>query len=164
MGRKNRAKQQVPLQEREFEVNPFAQLGELIPKEQLPKPEAPPPKPKPPTAAAPGPVLDREDQELLRAFGNSDQPDLEFRTGKVVARGPQVTVGVQRKGKGGKTVTFVRGLAELAMAERMELVRDIGRGLGSNARFLDDLLEIQGDLRERVAAWLAERGFRTRLG
>ena len=82
----------------------------------------------------------------------------------MVARGPLVTVGVQRKGKGGKTVTFVRGLDELAMAERMELVRDIGRGLGTNARFLDDLLEIQGDLRERAATWLGERGYRARLG
>lgn len=163
MGRKNRAKQPLPLPEREFEVNPFAQLGELIPKEHLPKPAAPAP-PKPPAPAATGPVLDREDQDLLRAFGGAAQPDLQFRTGKVVARGPLVTVGVQRKGKGGKTVTFVRGLDELAMAERMELVRDIGRALGTNARFLDELLEIQGDLRERAATWLSERGYRARLG
>ena len=163
MGRKNRAKQPVPLPEREFEVNPFAQLGELIPKEQLPKPAPPPPPPKPAAPAA-GTALGREDQELLRAFGAAAQPDLEFRTGKTVARGPLVTVGIQRKGKGGKTVTFVRGLDELGMAERMELVRDLGRGLGTHARFLDELLEIQGDLRERAVAWLAERGYRARLG
>ncbi len=162
MGRKNRAKQPLPA-EKEFEVNPFAQLGELLPKDQLPKPE-PPPKPAAAAAPAAKSPLDREDQELLRAFGGDAQPGLEFRAAGAVPRGPQVSVGIQRKGKGGKTVTSVRGLAELDMSARMELARDLGRGLGTNARFLEDVLEVQGDLRERVAAWLTERGFRARLG
>lgn len=162
MGRKNRAKPPLPA-EKEFEVNPFAQLGELIPKDQLPKAEPPSPKPQAAAPQAAKPTLDREDQELLRAFGGDAQPGLEFRAADSVPRGPQVTIGIQRKGKGGKTVTSVRGLDELDMTARMELARDLGRGLGTNARFLDDVLEVQGDLRERAAAWLAERGFRTRL-
>lgn len=160
MGRKNRAKQAAPPPQPEFEVNPFARLGELIPKENLPKPAAPKPPPPPPQPPAKE-TLDRADQELLRAFAADGPQTLEFQTGKV-ARGPLVTLAIQRKGKGGKTVTHLRGLLELDMGGRMELARDIGRGLGTNARFLDDLLELQGDQRERAAAWLAERGFRTR--
>lgn len=158
MGRKNRA-QQPPPPPPEFAVNPFARLGELVPKESLSNPD----KPKPPPPAKPPEkgTLDRADQELLRAFAAGGPQALEFQTGKV-ARGPLVTLAVQRKGKGGKTVTHLRGLAELDMEARMELARDIGRGLGTNARFLDDLLELQGDQRERAAAWLAEHGFRTR--
>ena len=158
MGRKNRAQPPPPPQP-EFAANPFARLGELIPRDSLPNPDQPkpPPPPKPPAKGA----LDRADQELLRAFAADGPQTLEFQTGKV-ARGPLVTLAVQRRGKGGKTVTHLRGLAELDLEARMELARDIGRGLGTNARFLDDLLELQGDQRERATAWLAERGFRTR--
>jgi translation initiation factor 1 (eIF-1/SUI1) len=158
MGRKNRAKQPTA-PEPSFEVNPFAQLGELIPKESLPKPE--PPKPPPPPSPPENGKLDRADQELLRAFAAEEPQTLEFQTGKV-PRGPLVSLAIQRKGKGGKTVTHLRGFAELNMEDRMELAREIGRGLGTNARFLDDLLELQGDQRERATAWLSEHGFRVK--
>lgn len=163
MGRKNRAKKQPTAPPPEFEVNPFAGLGELLPKESLPKPEETKPAPprEPPAAAGLAP----EDRELLQAFGGDSADSLAFRTGTGKApQGPLVSLAIQRKGKGGKTVTHVRGLAELPLAERMELSRDIGRNLGTNARFLDDLLELQGDQRDRATAWLAERGFRTRRG
>jgi translation initiation factor 1 (eIF-1/SUI1) len=74
-----------------------------------------------------------------------------------------LSFGVQRKGKGGKTVTHIQGLASLGMMERMELARDLGRALGTNARFNEDTLEVQGDQRERSAEWFATHGYRTRL-
>jgi translation initiation factor 1 (eIF-1/SUI1) len=161
MGRKNRARQKVdPNKGQEFQVNPFAQLGDLIPKEELPKAEPPKPKPKPKPKAEPKPTLDREDQELLKAFGGDGQV-LRF-DAKGAAKGPMLSFGIQRKGKGGKTVTHIHGLADLGMMERMELARDLGRALGTNARFNEDVLEVQGDQRARAIEWFAGRGYRTR--
>jgi translation initiation factor 1 (eIF-1/SUI1) len=161
MGRKNRSKKQEdPGKGQDFQVNPFAQLGDLVPKESLPKPEPTSPKPKPKPAQES--ALDREDQELLRAFSGEDLA-LEFANPKNV-KGPLLTLGIQRKGKGGKTVTAARGFADLDLLERMELARDVGRSLGTNARFSEDVLEIQGDQRERAAAYLESRGYRVRIG
>jgi translation initiation factor 1 (eIF-1/SUI1) len=159
MGRKNRSKKQVdPGKGQDFQVNPFAQLGDLIPKSELPEAK-PAPKPKP--KAEPKSKLTREDQELLKAFGGEGQA-LQFDdSGK--ATGPLLSLGIQRKGKGGKTVTWIKGFAGMDMMERMELGRDLGRGLGTNARFNEDTLEVQGDQRERAAAWFDGRGYRTRI-
>jgi translation initiation factor 1 (eIF-1/SUI1) len=158
MGRKNRTKKkQDPGQSQDFQVNPFAQLGDLVPKESLPNPQAPKPKPK----AEPKTALDREDQQLLRAFGGDGQ-SLQFDSSKPVRRGPAVSLSVQRKGKGGKTVTRIHGLGELDLVARMELAKELGRSLGTNARFQEEVMELQGDQRERATEWLSERGFRTR--
>jgi len=160
MGRKNRTKKKVdPGQSQDFQVNPFAQLGELVPKESLPNPQAPKPKPKP--KAEPKTTLDREDQELLHAFGGDGQ-SLQFDSSKPVRRGPAVSLSVQRKGKSGKTVTRIHGLDELDLVARMELAKDLGRSLGTNARFREEAMELQGDQRERATEWLSEHGFRTR--
>ena len=158
MGRKNRAKKKEdPGKGKDFQVNPFAQLSDLVPKGSLPDPRAPKPKPKP----EPKTALDREDQELLRAFGGSEL-SLQFDSSKPVRRGPAVSLSLQRKGKGGKTVTHIHGFDELDLVARMELAKDLGRALGTNARFREEAMELQGDQRERAAAWLSERGFRAR--
>ena len=159
MGRKNRARKlDDPGKAQEFQVNPFAELAGLVPKDSLPdaRPAKPKPPPKPPAKAA----LGREDRELLRAFGA--EQSLQFDASAPVGRGPAVTLAIQRKGKGGRTVTLVRGLADLDLVARMQLAKDIGQALGTNARFHEETMEIQGDQRERAAAWLAGRGFRPR--
>jgi translation initiation factor 1 len=69
----------------------------------------------------------------------------------------QVRVGRDSKGRGGKTVTFVRGLALDA-----EALADLGKQLraacGSGGTVKDGVVEVQGDHVERVLAWLQARG------
>jgi len=126
---------------------------------------------EPPPAPAPAPVtkpekekskLSSEDQELLKAFSGGEElpelPDSES-ISRPVARGYQLRFTVQRKGKGGKTVTHVQGLKALDIPEQMAICSEIRTALGTGARFLEGILELQGDQRARAAKWFTEKGF-----
>ena len=65
-----------------------------------------------------------------------------------------------RKGRGGKTVTVITGLP----ASQLDaLVRDLKRLCGTGGTVRDDLVEIQGDHRERLRAELERRGYTVKL-
>ena len=74
-----------------------------------------------------------------------------------------VRVGRETKGRGGKTVTLVRGLA-LDAAALAALGKTLRSACGAGGAVKDGVLEIQGDHRERVAALLVEREFKVRVG
>jgi translation initiation factor 1 len=71
----------------------------------------------------------------------------------------RVTVRCERAGRGGKTVTVAEGPG-LAGHDLEELAREAARALGLGARAENGALVVQGDQRERLAAWLGARGFR----
>ena len=123
-----------------------------------------PPKPPPPVKNPEKEKLSLspEDRELLKAF--SDGGELPERAdaqsvSRPATRGFQLRFTLQRKGKGGKTVTHVQGLKALDIQEQMNICSDIRTALGIGARFLDGILELQGDQRERAEKWFNERGF-----
>jgi len=60
----------------------------------------------------------------------------------------------ERKGRGGKTVTLVEGIAALDDAGRKALARALGKALGCGASVEDDAVVLQGDQRERATEWL----------
>lgn len=70
----------------------------------------------------------------------------------------RVTVRRERAGRGGKTVTLAEGPG-LAGRDLAGLAREIGRALGLGARAEPGALILQGDQRERLAAWLTAHGF-----
>jgi translation initiation factor 1 len=70
----------------------------------------------------------------------------------------RVTVRRERAGRGGKTVTVAEGPG-FAGRKLETLSREASRALGVGARVEDGALVLQGDQCERLAAWLAERGF-----
>ena len=71
-------------------------------------------------------------------------------------------VSRESKGRGGKTVTLVRGLA-LDEAGLAALGKRLRSACGAGGAVKDGVLEIQGDHRERVAALLAEAGHRVKI-
>ncbi|HOY33944.1 MAG TPA: translation initiation factor Sui1 [Piscinibacter sp.] len=73
-----------------------------------------------------------------------------------------VRVSRESKGRGGKTVTLVRGLA-LDEAGLAALGKRLRSACGAGGAVKDGVLEIQGDHRERVAALLAEAGHRVKI-
>lgn len=88
------------------------------------------------------------------------QPLAQCRCGKAAlapAAGP-VRVSREMKGRGGKTVTVVRGLP-LDGAALAELGKQLRTACGAGGTVKDGILEVQGDHAERVMAWLAARGF-----
>ena len=135
--------------------NPFAALKLDLPKE----PEAPPPPPPSPEELR-RQALSEEDRKLLEAFGGAAGLSVGHEDAPTQPKGPRVSFNIQRKGKGGKTVTLVHGLKDLELTEQMTLGSQIQKALGIGARFEDGVLQLQGDQRERAAEWFAKHGFR----
>lgn len=76
--------------------------------------------------------------------------------GDAVAR-----VSRESKGRGGKTVTLVRGLV-LADVDLQALGKRLRSACGSGGTVKDGVLEIQGDHRDRVLALLQQQGFKAK--
>jgi translation initiation factor 1 len=64
---------------------------------------------------------------------------------------------MEKKGRGGKIVTVVYDLPQNA-AFLKELCRELKRACGSGGAVVDDTIEVQGDLRDRVREILQRRG------
>jgi translation initiation factor 1 len=71
----------------------------------------------------------------------------------------RAVVRLERKGRGGKTVTVVEKLG-LRPRELDAWLADLKRALGCGGVLEDGALVLQGDLRDRVARRLEERGVR----
>ena len=68
-----------------------------------------------------------------------------------------VRVSRETKGRGGKAVTLVRGLA-LDDAALAALGKRLRTACGAGGTLKDGVLEVQGDHIERVLAWLQQEG------
>jgi translation initiation factor 1 len=65
---------------------------------------------------------------------------------------------VEKKGRGGKTVTIVDGLPQNE-AFLKDLCHELKRGCGTGGTVIDGAVELQGDLRDRVRESLVNKGF-----
>jgi translation initiation factor 1 len=65
---------------------------------------------------------------------------------------------IEKKGRGGKTVTVVYGLPQNAAFLR-ELSQELKRACGTGGTAADDGVELQGDMRDRVREVLLKRGY-----
>ncbi len=67
-----------------------------------------------------------------------------------------------RKGRGGKTVVIINDLV-LSEKDMKSLAKTIKKKCGVGGAVKDGKIEIQGDIRERVAATLEKLGYKTKL-
>jgi translation initiation factor 1 len=65
---------------------------------------------------------------------------------------------MEKKGRGGKTVTVVYDLPQNA-AFLKDLAQELKRACGTGGAVAENTIELQGDLRERVRDFLARKGF-----
>jgi translation initiation factor 1 len=65
---------------------------------------------------------------------------------------------MEKKGRGGKTVTVVYDLPKNT-AFLKELAQELKRACGTGGTVVDDTVELQGDLRPRVREFLEKKGF-----
>jgi translation initiation factor 1 len=75
------------------------------------------------------------------------------RAGKIVAK-----LRMEKKGRGGKMVTVVDGLPRNA-AFLKGLCQELKRSCGTGGAVQECVVELQGDLRDRVRAFLTAKGF-----
>ncbi|MEC4676050.1 MAG: translation initiation factor [Nitrospirota bacterium] len=81
-------------------------------------------------------------------------------SGEKVSPGRQkIRVRLDRKSRGGKSVTVIEGL-RLPDAELKDLLKQLKSRLGTGGAVKDDLLEIQGDWRDAVIAILEKMGYK----
>jgi translation initiation factor 1 len=65
---------------------------------------------------------------------------------------------MEKKGRGGKTVTVVAGLPRNA-AFLKQLCQELKRACGTGGAVAEDTIELQGDLRDRVREYLLKKEF-----
>ena len=68
---------------------------------------------------------------------------------------------MEKKGRGGKTVTVVYGLPQNSTFLR-ELTQELKRACGTGGTAVEDGVELQGDLRERVREVLEKKGYQVK--
>lgn len=66
----------------------------------------------------------------------------------------------QTAGRGGKTVTVVKGFAGIGLPEKEQLAKTMQRACGTGGTVKNGQIEIQGDKRAEVARILTEANFR----
>jgi translation initiation factor 1 len=71
----------------------------------------------------------------------------------------QVRVRLDRKGRGGKSVTVIEGL-RISSQDRESLLKQLKTRLGTGGSVKDDVLEIQGDHRDAIMTFLEGLGYR----
>ena len=73
-----------------------------------------------------------------------------------------VRLARETKGRGGKGVTLITGLP-LADDALKELASKLKQTCGTGGTVKDGVIEIQGDQREKLSAWLQKAGYKTKL-
>jgi len=66
----------------------------------------------------------------------------------------------QTAGRGGKTVTVVKGFVGIGLREKEQLAKAMQRACGTGGTVKEGRIEIQGDKRTEVARILSEANFR----
>jgi len=75
-------------------------------------------------------------------------------------KGMRVEIRREKSGKGGKTVTSLRGLRTLDPHSRKDLLDTLKRKLGTGGKAIEDGFQLQGDCRDQAEELLNARGFR----
>lgn len=103
-----------------------------------------------------------------RTVWSSEQGDLRKKAetaARAVSLPPgQQTVYLQRdsKGRGGKAVSLVKGLA-LNEADLTALAKSLKQACGSGGTVKDGMIEIQGEQREKIAQVLRRLGYKVKI-
>jgi translation initiation factor 1 len=72
-----------------------------------------------------------------------------------------VIVSIERKGRGGKTVSILKGVMS-PPAGKQALLKLLKTRLGTGGALKDDELEIQGDHRDAIVVLLTELGYKAK--
>ena len=76
----------------------------------------------------------------------------------------KAVVRQERKGRGGKTVTVIDGVAIHRVADLEALAKTMRKALGAGARVEGKGIVVQGDQRKKAADWLEKQGASVVLG
>ena len=92
------------------------------------------------------------------AFVSDDVPDIDVEV--LVSRAPEeqkIRISLEKR-KRGKVVTLAGGLV-LAKGDMKDLARALREACGTGGTIRGETIELQGDCRRHVRAWLMENGW-----
>ena len=94
--------------------------------------------------------------------GPASTPDPNHKTQDTKPRKSRGRVDIvrQKAGRGGKTVTVIKGFVGIGLPEKERLARAMQKACGTGGTVKDGQIEIQGDKRQEVARILVEANFR----
>ena len=79
----------------------------------------------------------------------------------ILGNGERLEIRREKTGRGGKTVTTIRGIPiGLGKEKREKLLKRIKSTLGTGGTWSGEDMELQGDKRSEVMAWMKAMGFR----
>ena len=87
------------------------------------------------------------------------KPDEKVLQATIRSAQQRVTVRLDRKARGGKSVTVIEGL-RMAQEDRVALLKQLKTGLGTGGTVKEASLEIQGDHCDAVMEALEKMGYR----
>jgi len=128
-----------------FGHNPFSALSN----EGLP--------PVPESSAAEQPATGGASVPASRLVGSLASPDAAKPARKNRGR---VDIIREKAGRGGKTVTVVKGFVGIGLPEKEQLAKAMQKACGTGGTVKEGRIEIQGDKRVEVARILTEANFR----
>ena len=88
-----------------------------------------------------------------------DNPSVKAPKETIHASQQRVYVRLERKGRGGKSVTLIEGL-QMSEKDREALLKQLKARLGTGGSIKNEILEIHGDQRDTVIALLHEMGYK----
>ncbi len=89
------------------------------------------------------------------------KPKVEVSLSERLGRGERLEVRREKSGRGGKTVTTVKGFpTHISQDDFKRMLKGLKSRLGTGGGWRDDQMEFQGDQREVVCDWLTSLGFR----
>lgn len=111
------------------------------------------------------------DNNRRLVYSTDPEPELEPKSSALPAnpaaplptrqRNQPVIVGIERKGRGGKTVSIVKGVMH-PPAGRDALLKLLKTKLGTGGTIKDEDIEIQGDHRDQIVEILTELGYKAK--
>lgn len=107
------------------------------------------------------PTIQSGDNRSLSAAELAPAPDPNQKVGETPPRKSRGRVDIirQKAGRGGKTVTVVRGFVGIGLPEKERLAREMQKACGAGGTVKEGRIEIQGDKRDEVARILTEANF-----
>ena len=103
------------------------------------------------------PAPEKPGEEQSRPAGSVAPPNVSKAAPKNRGRADIIR---QTAGRGGKTVTVVKGFIGIGLVEKEQLAKAMQRACGTGGTVKNGQIEIQGDKRAEVARILAEANFR----
>lgn len=105
---------------------------------------------------------DSSDRIVYREFGNQTTPEaLERGVPDLPPQQQNLRVERSRAGRKGKTVTIIRGFQANAQT-LADLLKQLKGHCGAGGTVKDDTIELQGDHRDKVVAWLVKQGYKAK--